>query len=346
MFKFSPLSLALCFFSVLFSLNISAQELKGKMGIGGGLGLNFPDKTKYFENNYEEDMYYQLHLKYHYNEQIASLLEISHETFDENNSTLTLNSFQTIIGGAQYRFGNTNSKFYSALKFGLGATNIKDSQDNKFRFTAKTGISLGYFLTSSLVAGIAADYKFIDAYSTNNTEYKTFTPMLEITYYFGAKDLSQKIKETVSSKVDGDDDQDGVLDSKDLCPDTNEGKKVNDVGCEIKLELQINILFKSGSNEITENYRSEINKVAEMMKQDKSSKVMIEGHTDSTGSALKNKDLSLKRAEAVKKYLIEKLGADATRITAMGYGSEKSVSSNSNPEGRAKNRRVIATFME
>ncbi len=71
--------------------------------------------------------------------------------------------------------------------------------------------------------------------------------------------------------------------------------------------------------------------------------VTIEGHTDSVGSAKYNQILSLKRANAVKSYLIKK-GIAKERLRAVGYGETKPVASNATLEGRRKNRRIEFKF--
>lgn len=80
--------------------------------------------------------------------------------------------------------------------------------------------------------------------------------------------------------------------------------------------------------------------VADLLKKESSLKIKIAGHTDSTGDAAHNQDLSLRRAEAVKKTLAEKYGADASRITTKGWGAEQPLVDNATEEGRAINRRV------
>lgn len=68
-------------------------------------------------------------------------------------------------------------------------------------------------------------------------------------------------------------------------------------------------------------------------------RVAIEGYTDSTGSASHNLELSQRRAEAVRSFLIQN-GIDATRITATGYGVASPIAPNSTEAGRLQNRRV------
>ena len=73
-------------------------------------------------------------------------------------------------------------------------------------------------------------------------------------------------------------------------------------------------------------------------------KVVIEGHTDSVGSAALNKKLSQKRANSVRDYLIKKLDINKDRLTAKGYGKDKPIASNKTAEGRTTNRRIQAAI--
>ena len=92
---------------------------------------------------------------------------------------------------------------------------------------------------------------------------------------------------------------------------------------------------------IKPGYDKDINDLAKVMKDYPDLKVVIEGHTDNIGTAEYNKKLSQERADAVKKYLVEK-GIDANRIKAQGFGDERPIASNDTEEGRQKNRRVEA----
>jgi outer membrane protein OmpA-like peptidoglycan-associated protein len=89
----------------------------------------------------------------------------------------------------------------------------------------------------------------------------------------------------------------------------------------------------------TESY-AELNKLEAMMKQNSSTKVEIGGHTDVVGTKDFNKQLSVRRANAVRAFLTSK-GIDPRRVTAVGYGKEKPLASNDDEkEGRELNRRV------
>jgi OOP family OmpA-OmpF porin len=70
--------------------------------------------------------------------------------------------------------------------------------------------------------------------------------------------------------------------------------------------------------------------------------VTIEGHTDNVGGAKYNEKLSQKRAESVKKYLVDRFGIAVSRLTAKGYGLTKPIADNKTAAGRQKNRRVEA----
>lgn len=113
-----------------------------------------------------------------------------------------------------------------------------------------------------------------------------------------------------------------------------------------KDELTISLLieFDTGRSDIKPAYHAEVAKVAEFMKTYPHVKGEIEGHTDDRGGAKYNMRLSQRRAEAVKKFLVEKSGIDGTRLTTKGFGPTKPVSENATKEGRQRNRRIVANF--
>ena len=100
------------------------------------------------------------------------------------------------------------------------------------------------------------------------------------------------------------------------------------------------IQFPVGQATLTpENYML-LSKVQQAIQTFGQPTVVIEGHTDSTGSAQVNQELSQKRAEAVKTYLVANNTLPENRIQAFGYGPDRPLAPNTTPEGRAINRRI------
>lgn len=97
--------------------------------------------------------------------------------------------------------------------------------------------------------------------------------------------------------------------------------------------------FKTGSAKLTPAAYSALDTIVPQIVQNDKWTIKVLGHTDNVGGEAINKSLSLKRAEAVKAYLVKK-GVKAPRITAQGLASTKPVACNDTEEGRAKNRRV------
>lgn len=104
------------------------------------------------------------------------------------------------------------------------------------------------------------------------------------------------------------------------------------------LTLGGSVLFGSGKSELLPSAQEKLSEVAQVLRND-NRKVRIIGHTDSTGSDEKNEELSQRRADAVKRYLVTR-GVPEDRLTSEGAGETQPIADNSKPEGRATNRRV------
>lgn len=100
-----------------------------------------------------------------------------------------------------------------------------------------------------------------------------------------------------------------------------------------------NILFESGKTILTAGSYAELDKLIEMLQENKTMKIEISGHTDKTGSEAVNFTLSEARAKSVVEYLVTK-GIDRSRLTSAGFGSLQPIADNATPAGRTKNRRV------
>ncbi|MCK0153024.1 OmpA family protein [Alcanivorax sp. S6407] len=143
-----------------------------------------------------------------------------------------------------------------------------------------------------------------------------------------------------------DDDGDGVANSKDQCADTPAGALVDETGCQQYLDKDVketlHVQFEHNKAEVTKSSYPDLGNLAQKMREYPSADLILEGHTDSTGSAAYNKNISQQRAEAVKRVLVDEYEISADRITAEGYGEEQPIADNGTAEGRAENRRVEA----
>ena len=148
---------------------------------------------------------------------------------------------------------------------------------------------------------------------------------------------------------DLDSDGDGVPDSIDACPDTPMNVVVDERGCPVpvditdELKMELRVFFDNDKSTIKNQYKPEIAKVAEKMREYPNSTARVEGHASKTGpSARYNQRLSEARAVAVKSMLTNEFGIAPNRLTTVGYGYNNPIAPNDTEEGRAMNRRVYA----
>lgn len=145
-----------------------------------------------------------------------------------------------------------------------------------------------------------------------------------------------------------DSDQDGVLDKDDKCIMVK-GSVANN-GCP-EAELTVSqveqmlknynqsINFDTGKSTFKSDTYSSLQSIIKIMNDYPKANFRIEGHTDSVGTSQSNQLLSVRRANAVKDYLVTN-GISAKRLSVIGYGENQPIESNSTSAGRAQNRRV------
>lgn len=177
-----------------------------------------------------------------------------------------------------------------------------------------------------------------------------------------SKDKCPKEPETLNSYEDTDGcpdkvpdtDKDGIDDLVDKCPKEPETKNSyqDDDGCPDKIPEKLKkfagaikgIEFETGSAKILAKSFALLDNAVTVLKEFKDTGIEISGHTDNTGSADLNKQLSQDRADSVKAYFVEK-GIDSGRISTIGFGADRPVADNKKPAGRAKNRRIEFKLM-
>jgi OOP family OmpA-OmpF porin len=145
-----------------------------------------------------------------------------------------------------------------------------------------------------------------------------------------------------------DKDSDGVPNYRDKCPNTPAGRKVDKFGCKFVLKssesVKLEINFANSSDAIPVAYAAELKKVADFMNKFSGLSTVVEGHADSSGPATYNKQLSQRRADAVRNALIRDYGIAGNRLSAVGYGEERPIADNKTAAGRIINRRVIVVM--
>ncbi|MFQ6576028.1 OmpA family protein [Pseudomonas sp. UM16] len=153
---------------------------------------------------------------------------------------------------------------------------------------------------------------------------------------------------------DGDEDEDGVFDRRDRCPDTPANTPVSHTGCPlpqypvtekavepevITLNDQGAVMFAYDSADLTSSADSQLQALISKLNASSVVSVKVIGHTDSRGSDAYNQTLSEQRASSVAEYLINQ-GLSPSKVTSMGRGESEPIADNETEAGRAQNRRV------
>lgn len=143
----------------------------------------------------------------------------------------------------------------------------------------------------------------------------------------------------VAVPVDGDDDRDGVSNSKDRCPNTPPPARVDAEGCEFKDELRLpGVVFATDSAELLPDSFAVLDGAVATLARYPRLRIEVAGHTDSRGADAYNRALSQRRAAAVRAWLVER--GVTNSLAARGYGESQPIASNATDAGRRDNRRV------
>jgi len=114
---------------------------------------------------------------------------------------------------------------------------------------------------------------------------------------------------------------------------------VERIGEGINMTFDSELMFKINSANISDSYRDDLSSAAEVFKKYPETNILIEGHTDDTGTDKYNMQLSEKRAKTVKTFFVSQ-GIDASRLTTKWYGESQPKYPNDSETNRQKNRRV------
>lgn len=337
----------------------AAEDDNNRWHINPTLGFQHFDNNK----NLDDGGLSGLGLEYRHNKLWGTALNYLQGSVDGDTGSADV---QHLTLEGMYFVKSNNRKFSPYLAVGLGRSVYDYDVIGK---NAKTAIVSGpgfhYALDDRWSSKV--DTRWIhDLDGNQNDSWITFA----VSYAFGETKkpipvIGDTDKDGVNNKLDlcpntpvgaavnangceFDSDADGVVNSIDQCPYTYLGARVYTDGCAAKLThtetIALNVIFASNSDQLTSNFIPELEKVAQFMREYVTVTGVIEGHTDSRGSAALNQQLSQRRAETVRRILLDQFNVDSQRLSAIGYGEEKPVASNDTIEGRQQNRRVEAVF--
>ena len=211
-------------------------------------------------------------------------------------------------------------------------------------------VGAAYKFSQSLLFNIGIERMTLDQQKVSNMfvglQYFPFVKASREKAVQPIKSVSENkfITPTVVTLIDSDND--GVLDSKDLCPNTSSVYIVDKTGCTLSvtetISMRLNLLFAINSSQLTSNDKLEVMKLATFMQTYPDTSVVIEGHTDARGTDKYNQWLSQQRAAVVGKLLINQHNIAPERIETIGFGETQLLIDATTEAQHALNRRTIA----
>ena len=254
---------------------------------------------------------------------------------------------------------------YQTPFFGILGVADGDIEIGSFEESATIGeVGAGFIhpLFESGFASLRAEYRYRNVFLSDISDAKDHVVLLGLEIPLGSRQSPQRVSPSdwtsppappplpVAIIESGcpDDDNDGVCNDVDECPNTAAGATVLDNGCALDADRPLvlkGVEFEFDRAVLLPVSRNILDQAVTVLNGSPSLKVEVGGHTDARGSDAYNQSLSERRAKAVREYLVN-AGIDPMRLQARGYGESQPIAPNQNsdgsdnPDGRARNRRV------
>lgn len=185
-------------------------------------------------------------------------------------------------------------------------------------------------------------------------KYLLFIPLsslaLTTSFSIDAADEYQYIDTPIATQIAdlSDDDRDGVINARDVCPQTPQEASVDNDGCAESIkneeERQLRVLFANDSYEINPIFSDQIQTMADFLEKYQSASIQIQGYASKTGTPEYNLELSKQRALAVEQELLSYY-VDPSRVSIVGYGETRLEAEGDDESAHAQNRKVTATVV-
>lgn len=364
------LNTILLFTTVLSSIFLQAQEIENTGNIYLGGTIIYPDSVR----TIDDDFGFVVGLELPFSDRWA--VAADYYNIDTETKTTKIDAdldFYRV--GLNYHFNQING-WQPYAGFGIGNIEVDSAAfPNTDEHTVDLGVGVKRRLSNNWM--FRSDYKVLNskdvhgfddafsvgiAYAFGNSSSAapvaarstTPSPTMMDSDGDGVPDSADACSNTpAGTQVDSrgceiDSDRDGVVDSRDNCPNTSVNLSVDANGCPIleisqrRQELLVN--FDYDQSDVKPQYDAEIENFADFMKEYGNTNVVIEGHTDNRGADDYNQPLSERRANAVRDELVNEHDIEARRVSTVGYGESRPVSTNDTEAGRADNRRIEAVI--
>lgn len=308
------------------------------------------------DQNLDDGLAVGLGLGYNLTERISAELGLNYISSETEALDIDVDGYLYRLEGL-YHF-MPDSKLVPFVAAGLGGITLdSDRSSSDSDFLADYGLGLKYFLNNDLA--LRADVRHIYVFDDPDNN---LLATVGLNFLFGGEQQPAPPEDSDGDGVnnrddrcpatprgapvdrDGcplDSDKDGVYDHMDRCPDTLRDALVDRNGC--PLTFTLNIEFDLDKADIKDEHHGELQKAADFIRTNPSPRILISGHTDDQGEADYNLDLSQRRAQSVRQYLIDVHGVNDGKLVAKGFGEEFPIADNGNRDGRQKNRRVEVT---
>lgn len=247
-------------------------------------------------------------------------------------------------GIAEVQYYIFRDKFSPYTVLGLGGMNTSHNFKSGAGLIGEAGAGFTYEVADNFLVRSDVRYRYNQNFNANlqpgTNEFHDMVVNVGFVIPFGAKPKAVVAEAPPPAPLPVeagcstlDDDHDGVNNCVDKCPNTLPGAKVSITGCWI-----VDVKFANDSAVIPTEYYGDLDNTAKMIKDHPGLAIEIQGHTSKTGGFKHNMLLSERRAEAVKKYMVD--GENIPGLTTRGYGWTQPIDTNDTEEGRANNRRV------
>lgn len=301
----------------------------------------------------DDDLTFGLGAGYNFTDNWGTELMANYTDADGDQGADDANSWIGTLNALYHLFPRSPISPY--LQAGVGAAYL-DQTDPQTNFLVNYGLGLKVYMLEDIA--LRADARHIIAFDQGVDEWNhTDNNVLltaGLTFQFGGAEPAPEPRAVqpapapapkpapapapVAPAAPLDSDQDGVPDDRDQCPNTVRGVMVDEKGCPISLNIHIEFDFDKA--EIKPEFYGELEKAARFIQEHQAPKILVAGHTDSTGTDEYNKGLSDRRAAAVRQFLAEKHNVPADKLVSRGYGESRPIATNETEAGRQQNRRT------